>query len=98
MVEARQEKRKRFFNVLNMRLKYMILAAAGFLALAGCSKGGFQGPDRSMYDVTETMTLEVSAEQVVLDAEAPDEIALSFSWTPAREMSDDYIVLSLIHI
>lgn len=92
MVEARQEKRKRFFNVLNMRLKYMILAAAGFLALAGCSKGGFQGPDRSMYDVTETMTLEVSAEQVVLDAEAPDEIALSFSWTPAREMSDDYIV------
>ena len=48
MVEARQEKRKRFFNVLNMRLKYMILAAAGFLALAGCSKGGFQGPDRSM--------------------------------------------------
>lgn len=76
-----------------MKLKYMIIgAAAGLLSLAGCNKGGFMGPDRSMYDVTETMTLSVSAESVELDAEAPDEIALSFTWTPAREMPDDYIV------
>lgn len=81
-----------------MRHRHIISAAAGLIALAGCSKGGFQGPDRSMYDVTETMTLEVSAEAVVLDAEAPDDVALTFSWTPAREMSDEYIVTYVTYL
>lgn len=76
----------------NMKYRYIIGAAAGLVVLAGCNKGGFQGPDKSMYDVMETMTLRVSEESVLLNAETPDEIALSFEWTPAREMSDDYVV------
>ncbi|MDE5890415.1 MAG: SusE domain-containing protein, partial [Bacteroidales bacterium] len=81
-----------------MRHRHIISAAAGLIALAGCNKGGFQGPDRSMYDVTETMELEVSAEDVVLDADAPDQVALAFSWSPAREMPDEYIVTYVTYL
>lgn len=75
-----------------MKNRYILCAAAGLLSLAACDKGGFQGPDRSMYDVVETMTLEASAQDVVLDAEEVDKVALTFTWTPAREMPDDYLV------
>ncbi len=75
-----------------MRNRYILFAAAGLLSLAACDKGGFQGPDRSMYDVVETMTLEASAQEVILDAEEVDKVALTFSWTPAREMPEDYLV------
>lgn len=75
-----------------MKNRHILFAAAGLLSLAACDKGGFQGPDRSMYDVVETMTLEASAHEVVLDAEEVDKVALTFSWTPAREMPDDYLV------
>ncbi|MDE5956551.1 MAG: SusE domain-containing protein, partial [Bacteroidales bacterium] len=81
-----------------MKHRHIISAAAGLIALAGCDNGGFQGPDRSMYDVTETMTLEVSADAVVLDAEAPDDVALTFTWSPAREMSDEYIVTYVTYL
>ena len=75
-----------------MKNRYILFAAAGLLSLAACDKGGFQGPDRSMYDVTETMTLEASSTEVILDAEEVDKVALTLSWTPAREMPDDYLV------
>lgn len=44
-----------------MKNRHILFAVAGLLSLAACDKGGFQGPDRSMYDVVETMTLEASA-------------------------------------
>ena len=75
-----------------MKNRHILFAAAGLLSLAACDKGGFQGPDRSMYDVVETMTLEASAQDVVLDAEKVDKVALTLTWTPAREMPDDYLV------
>ena len=75
-----------------MKNRHILFAVAGLLSLAACDKGGFQGPDRSMYDVVETMTLEASARDVVLDAEEVDKVALKFTWTPAREMPDDYLV------
>ena len=75
-----------------MKNRHILFAAAGLLSLAACDKGGFQGPDRSMYDVVETMTLEASAQEVVLDAEEVDKVALTLTWTPAREMPDDYLV------
>lgn len=75
-----------------MKSRHILFAVAGLLSLAACDKGGFQGPDRSMYDVVETMTLEASAQDVVLDAEEVDKVALTFTWTPAREMPDDYLV------
>ena len=75
-----------------MKNRHILFAVAGLLSLAACDKGGFQGPDRSMYDVVETMTLEASAHDVVLDAEEVDKVALTFTWTPAREMPDDYLV------
>ena len=75
-----------------MKNRHILFAAAGLLSLAACDKGGFQGPDRSMYDVVETMTLEASAQDVVLDAEKVDKVALTLTWTPAREMPGDYLV------
>ena len=75
-----------------MKNRHILFAVAGLISLAACDKGGFQGPDRSMYDVVETMTLEASAQDVVLDAEEVDKVALTFTWTPAREMPDDYLV------
>lgn len=75
-----------------MKNRHILFAAAGLLSLVACDKGGFQGPDRSMYDVVETMTLEASAQEVVLDAEEVDKVALTLTWTPAREMPDDYLV------
>lgn len=75
-----------------MKNRHILFAAASLLSLAACDKGGFQGPDRSMYDVVETMTLEASAQEVVLDAEEVDKVALTLTWTPAREMPDDYLV------
>lgn len=75
-----------------MKNRHILFAVAGLLSLVACDKGGFQGPDRSMYDVVETMTLEASAQDVVLDAEEVDKVALTFTWTPAREMPDDYLV------
>ena len=79
-------------RVFDMKNRHILFAAAGLLSLAACDKGGFQGPDRSMYDVVETMTLEASAQDVVLDAEEVDKVALTLTWTPAREMPDDYLV------
>ena len=75
-----------------MKNRHILFAVAGLISLAACDKGGFQGPDRSMYDVVETMTLEASAQDVVLDAEEVDKVALTLTWTPAREMPDDYLV------
>lgn len=79
-------------RVFDMKNRHILFAVAGLLSLAACDKGGFQGPDRSMYDVVETMTLEASAQDVVLDAEEVDKVALTLTWTPAREMPDDYLV------
>lgn len=81
-----------------MKNRHILFAVAGLLSLAACDKGGFQGPDRSMYDVVETMTLEASARDVVLDAEEVDKVALTFTWTPAREMPDDYLVTYVIFL
>lgn len=81
-----------------MKHGYILGFTAGLLSLAACNKGGFPGPDRSLYDVVETMTLEASSTEIVLDAEALDEVALTLNWTPAREMSDDYIVTYVTYL
>ena len=81
-----------------MKHGYILGFTAGLLSLAACNKGGFPGPDRSLYDVVETMTLEASSTEIILDAEALDEVALTLNWTPAREMSDDYIVTYVTYL
>ena len=40
----------------------------------------------------ETMTLEASAASIELDEDLLEEPALTFTWTPAREVSDEYIL------
>lgn len=41
----------------------------------------------------ETMTLTASTESTVnLNPDEPDQVALTFDWTPARQMPDDYIL------
>lgn len=70
-------------------------AALALVSLAGC-KDDYEEYDNSyILDNAETMTLTPSSEYVALDelnSGNPDDIALSFTWTPARQMPDDYIV------
>ena len=62
------------------------------LIMSGC-KGDFDEYDNSwLLDNDETMTLDVSSTSVKLDVNALDEVALTFKWSPAREMPDDYVL------
>lgn len=40
----------------------------------------------------EKMELTASAEEIELDRNKPNDVVLTFNWTPAREMSEDYII------
>ena len=74
------------------------LAAMALLSLAGC-KDDYEEYDNSyLLDYDQTMTLSASSDYVELDAEALDEDVLTFTWTPARQMPDDYIVQYITEI
>ena len=40
----------------------------------------------------EKMELTASAEEIELDRDKPNDVVLTFNWTPAREMSDEYVL------
>lgn len=73
----------------NVLLGTLALAAAG---LSGCKEGLGKYDNSWLLDNDETMTLESSAASIKLDVNALDEEALTFTWTPAREMSDEYVL------
>lgn len=78
-----------------MNIRYNVLFGALALAavgLSGCKDGLGKYDNSWLLDNDETMTLEASATSVKLDVNALDEEALTFTWTPAREMSDEYVL------
>lgn len=40
----------------------------------------------------EKMELTASAEEIELDRDKPNDVVLTFNWTPAREMPEDYVI------
>lgn len=78
-----------------MNIRYNVLFGALALAavgLSGCKDGLGKYDNSWLLDNDETMTLEASATSIKLDVNALDEDALTFTWTPAREMSDEYVL------
>ena len=75
--------------------KYFFYAAAAFAiaSLAGCKNDNLeeetpQGPE---INGEATMTLE-TPKDVVLDKTKPTEAALTFAWTAARELPEEYVL------
>lgn len=81
---------------INTDMKRILLyigAAALFTAGLSACRDDFDKYDNSyLLDNAETMTLTASASSVELDADALDETALTFTWTPAREMPEEYVI------
>ena len=76
--------------------KYLFYAAAVLVvtALAGCKNDNLEEgtPQDSGINGEATMTLEVSSDNVVLDKTKLDETALTFTWTAARELPEEYVL------
>ena len=51
-----------------------------------------QEVDHSYSRFETTMEITASAEEVVLNEATPDDIALSVTWTPAKDYGDDFIM------
>lgn len=67
----------------------MALSVTG---LGSCTDDYDKYDNSYMLDNDETMTLEASSSSIELDAEALDAPALTFTWTPARQMPDEYVI------
>lgn len=73
------------------KLFYKSLPLVALLAFGGCQ-------EEKEADLTwltspdEKMELTASATDIELDRDRPNDVALSFEWTPAREMPEDYVV------
>lgn len=74
-------------------LLYLNAFALSVTGLTSCADDYEEYDNSWLLDNDETMTLEVSSTEVSLVENTPiDEPVLTFTWTPAREMSDDYIL------
>lgn len=73
-------------------LIYFSAAMVSVSGLSSCADNYDEYDNSYLLDNDEKMMLEASASSIKLDAEAEDDIALSFSWTPAREMPEEYVI------
>ncbi len=73
------------------KLFYKALPLVALLALGGC-KEEKEADLTWLTNPGETMELTVSATDIELDRDRPNDVALSFDWTPAREMPEDYVI------
>ncbi|MDD6253292.1 MAG: SusE domain-containing protein [Bacteroidales bacterium] len=72
-----------------MKYRSSILSVLALAIAAGCSY------DPAGHDITlpeETLTLQESSAEIVLDEENLQDDVITFSWSPARDMGDDYVV------
>ena len=73
------------------KLLYKSLPLMALLVMGGCK-------DENETDLSwltnpdEKMELIASVTDIELDRDRPDDVALTFEWTPAREMSEDYVL------
>lgn len=83
---------------MKKKISLYAFAAMALMGLAGC-KDDYEEYDNSyLLDNDETMTLSVSSENITLDADRLDDVAVTFTWTPARQMPDDYVVTYLTEL
>lgn len=73
------------------KLFYKALPLVALLALGGC-KEEKEADLTWLTNPGETMELTVSATDIELDRDRPNDVALTFDWTPAREMPEDYVI------
>lgn len=73
-------------------LLYLGAFALAVTGLASCADDYSEYDNSYMLDNDETMTLEASATSIELEEDLLNEPALTFTWTPAREMPDDYVL------
>ncbi len=71
-------------------LKYLF-GALPLFALLFCL-GACDNDEGGSSTVVETMELNASVEELTLDPDKPLETVLTFTWTDAREMPDDYLI------
>jgi len=70
---------------------YKWLAAIALISLCACNDD--DKPDLSwLTNAPEKMELTSSVTDIELDREKPDDVVLTFDWTPAREMPADYVI------
>ena len=74
-------------------LLYLSAFALSVAGLSSCADNYDEYDNSWLLDNDETMTLEASTTEVSLVEDTPaDEPVLTFKWTPAREMSDEYVL------
>ena len=76
---------------MKRRLFYISLSLVALLALGGC-KDDKEADLTWLTSPEEKMELTVSATDIELDRDKPNDVALSFEWTPAREMPEEYVI------
>ena len=73
-------------------MKKIYVAILCLMALAACQKPvNYLKQAQDFFEADETMELTASARKIDLDRDNLDAVALTFEWTSAREMPEDYI-------
>ena len=73
------------------KLFYKYLSLVVLFILGGC-KEEKEADLTWLINPGEKMELTVSATDIELDRDKPNNVALSFEWTPAREMPEEYVL------
>lgn len=80
-------------------LLYISAFALSVAGLSSCADDYDEYDNSWLLDNDETMTLSSSATSLELVEETPvDEKVLTFRWTPAREMSDEYVLTYITYL
>ena len=73
-------------------MKNTFIAIVSLLCLVACQEPvNYLEQGRNFFKAEEKMELTASSRKIDLDRDRPDDVALTFEWTSAREMPDDYI-------
>ena len=73
-------------------MKYMNKALSMLAAAAAVMSCQWDPADHDVAPVEEKLTLSASSENVVLLEENLKKDAVTFSWTEARDMGEDYMI------
>lgn len=73
-------------------MKKTYITILSLMALAACQEPvNYLEQAKSFFEAEETMELTASARKIDLDRDNLDAVALTFEWTSARQMPEDYI-------
>lgn len=73
-------------------MKKTYITIVSLLCLVACQEPvNYLEQGQNFFKAEEKMVLTASSTKIELDRDKPDDIALTFEWTSAREMPDDYI-------